>query len=620
MIIYEGRLKEFHRQVFNGEIANLIEEYFRLHGINHNNPSEHRAFQSSLSRLSSVLAFSKVNEDLNVAIEYQIPLTSKRVDFIITGKDEEDHNNVVIIELKQWEKCDITDKNDLVLTYTGGGLREVPHPSYQAYSYAKTIENFNEDVNRLDYRFYPCAYLHNFDESFRDKIGNVKYKEALALAPIFLEKDAQKLSDFIKQYVSKSDDGLILYTIDHGKIKPSIALQDEITKMIRGNDSFSLIDEQKIAYENILSLVRNDIDTNKKHTIIVKGGPGTGKSVIAVKLLANLIGKGYSAMYTSKNSAPREVYAKELIANKFKGNYIKNLFSGSGKFVNSKLNELDVIVADEAHRLNDKSGLYKNLGENQIKEIIHASKISVFFIDEKQRVTSSDIGTIDEIKKRANLEGSQIHEGEELTLSSQFRCNGSDGYLAFLENLLGIRGTANYNLEELDYDFEVFDDPNILREKLREKNKINNKSRMVAGYCYEWSSKKDHTKFDIVLKNGFIAQWNFSQTSTWAIDENSFEQIGCIHTCQGLEFDYVGVIIGKDMIYRDGKVRTDYTKRAKSDMSLKGFKNKEHEKDCDEIIRNTYRTLMTRGQKGCYVYCEDEELTEYIKKRLKAIK
>lgn len=620
MIIYEGRLKEFHEQVFNGEIANLIEEYFRLQGINHNNPSEHRAFQSSLSRLSNVLAYSKVNEDLNIAIEYQIPLTSKRVDFIITGKDQEDHNNVVIIELKQWEKCDTTDKDDLVLTYTGGGLREVPHPSYQAYSYAKTIENFNEDVNRLDYRFYPCAYLHNFNEKFRDKIGNVKYKEALALAPIFLEKDAQKLTDFIKQYVSKSDDGLILYTIDHGKIKPSIALQDEITKMIRGNDSFSLIDEQKVAYENILSLIRNDIDTNKKHTIIVKGGPGTGKSVIAVKLLANIIGKGYSAMYTSKNSAPRDVYSKELIANKFKSGYVKNLFSGSGKFVNSKLNELDVIIADEAHRLNDKSGLYKNLGENQIKEIIHASKISVFFIDEKQRVTSSDIGTIDEIKKRASIECSQIHEGEELTLSSQFRCNGSDGYLAFLENLLGIRETANFDLEGIDYDFEVFDDPNVMREKLREKNKVNNKSRMVAGYCYEWASKKDHSKFDIVLKNNFIAQWNFSQTSTWAIDENSFDQIGCIHTCQGLEFDYVGVIIGKDMIYRNGKVLTDYTKRARSDMSLKGFKNKLHEKDCDEIIRNTYRTLMTRGQKGCYVYCEDEELAEYFKKRLKSLK
>ena len=201
---------------------------------------------------------------------------------------------------------------------------------------------------------------------------------------------------------------------------------------------------------------------------------------------------------------------------------------------------------------------------------------------------------------------------------SQFRCNGSDGYLAFLDNLLGIKETANDTISDLNYDFRVYDDPNKLRDDLRELNKINNKCRMVAGYCYNWESKNDINLDDINLENDFHAKWNFSTTETWAIDEDSFEQVGCIHTSQGLEFDYCGVIIGKDLIYRNNKVVTDKNARAKSDKSLSGLKKfSDPIKKADEIIKNTYRTLLSRGQKGCFVYCEDKALSNYIKSIIK---
>ena len=200
-------------------------------------------------------------------------------------------------------------------------------------------------------------------------------------------------------------------------------------------------------------------------------------------------------------------------------------------------------------------------------------------------------------------------------MTSQFRCNGSDAYLAFLDNLLQIRQTANRTFDIKDYEIKVFDSPKVMMEELRIKNKVNNKSRMLAGYCYNWKSKKDPTAIDIEIGDDFKAQWNFNNTQTWAIDENSFDQVGCIHTCQGLEFDYVGVIIGKDLIFKNGRVLADPSGRAdKTDKSLEGFKNKPgHEKDCEIIIKNTYRTLLTRGQKGCYIYCEDKNLSNYIK-------
>jgi len=180
-------------------------------------------------------------------------------------------------------------------------------------------------------------------------------------------------------------------------------------------------------------------------------------------------------------------------------------------------------------------------------------------------------------------------------------------------------------LSNLGYDFKVFDDPNELMSVISEKNKINNRARMVAGYCWNWitSGKNRSDVFDINLpKYNFHKSWNLSNTQTWAIDPASINEIGCIHTSQGLEFDYVGVIFGQDMRFEDGKIMTDYSKRARTDNSLRGIKimasnyPEKAQKIADKIIRNTYRTLMTRGQKGCYIFCEDKALGKYIREKL----
>ena len=623
MIIYENTKGGFVSDVRDGLIATKIEQEFKNHNISHSNDAEYRAWSNSMQYMRNVIDDNDISDDCMIAIEYRIPLTSKRVDFLLTGMDETNANNIVVVELKQWENSKPTQREDLVEAFTGGANRVVCHPSYQAYSYAKIIENFNEDVYKRDISLIPCAYLHNYKEENRFNIDNDKYKEAIELAPIFLHDDIVKLRKFIKTYIKKKSNVDLLMMIDHGKLKPAKALQDALASMLSGNREFYLIDEQKVAYETVRKLLEKTLrDTNKvtgqsqKYTIIVKGGPGTGKSVVAIQLLCDLIAKGYSANYVTKNAAPRNVYFEKLKKNNFKQNYIKNLFKGSGSFIDVPNNFFDCLIVDEAHRLNAKSGMFQNLGENQIKEIIHASRVSIFFIDEDQIVTTSDIGSVDLINHYAAIENSMVYSGEEINLVSQFRCGGSDGYLAFLDNLLGIRETANYTFDR-DYDIKLFDNPNKMREALREKNKLNNKARMVAGYCYNWISKNDRTQYDINLEDGFKAQWNFNNTTTWAIDEESFEQVGCIHTSQGLEFEYVGVIIGNDLVYKNNKVTPDYTKRAKTDTSLKGIKTTKNYAIADKIIRNTYKTLLSRGQKGCYIYCEDKELLKHMADMLK---
>ena len=615
MIIYENTKGGFIRDIDTCYIEDIIENAFREHNVPHSNDSERRAWKYSLMHLGAALRDYEIDDECKLAIEYQIPLTAKRVDFLIAGQDNEGNNNVVIIELKQWEDCTPTNNDELVIAYTGRANRLVCHPSYQAYSYAKIIETFNEEVYKNNISIIPCAYLHNFLEINRNNIDNERYKNAIDLAPLFLKYDKEKLNCFIKKYIRKKDDIDLLYKIENGRLKPAKSLQDSLYSMMKGNKEFYLIDEQKVAFETVKSLVKDKLknNINKKHTIIIQGGPGTGKSVIAIKLLVELINNNYSANYVTKNKAPREVYFKKLRGKDFKKKYLENLFKGSGSYIDCSSNTFDCLIVDEAHRLNAKSGMYQNLGENQIKEIINASRISVFLIDESQKVTTKDVGSIDLINQYANQFNSEIHMGEELVLKSQFRCNGSDGYLAFLDNLLEIRETANH-LFDFDYEIKLYNSPSRMREDLKEKNKINNKTRMIAGYCYNWITKKDASEglYDILLEDDFKAKWNLNNTSTWAIDEESFDQVGCIHTSQGLEFDYVGVIIGNDLRYENNKVITDFTKRAKTDTSLKGIKSSKNFDLADEIIRNTYRTLLSRGQKGCYIYCEDKALLKHM--------
>jgi DUF2075 family protein len=342
--------------------------------------------------------------------------------------------------------------------------------------------------------------------------------------------------------------------------------------------------------------------------------------VVAVNLLAKLIERQRNARYVSKNAAPRAVYEAKLVGT-FRRSRISNLFCGSGSFHQCEPNTYDVLIVDEAHRLNEKSGLYRNEGDNQIREIIRAARCSIFFVDDDQRVTVHDIGHTEEIRRLAYEQHAVVTDRE---LSSQFRCNGSDGYLAWLDDTLDIRQTANNRLDTSEYDFRVFDSPADMHALIETKNRASNRARVVAGYCWKWPSKTNPAPYDIEIHEfRYRRRWNLAKDgSLWIVAPNSVDEIGCIHTCQGLELDYVGVIIGPDLAFRDGKIVADASKRASSDQTVKGLKKmrRENPEDArrlgDLIVKNTYRTLMTRGMKGCFVYCTDPELAAYLRTRI----
>ena len=607
MILYKGTVSDFNEDVFKGVIANKLEQLFLEHNIGKESRGEYRSWNNSLEVVSSTLQHANVSNDLWVAIEYQIPLTSKRVDFLISGLDESNNETVVAIELKQWDRVEKTSLENCVKTYVGGSNDVRPHPSQQILSYCQLISNFNVSVQEDGINMIPCAFLHNYPNEAKYILEDKDYSYVVSKAPLFYKNDRKELGDFVKKHIKKPANRDLFEVIDNGKLRPSKALQDSILDLLDGKDEFVMVDEQQVAYATIIKLVKDNIQKGGKYTIIVRGGPGTGKSVIAIQVMAKLISEGYAASYMTKNAAPRDVFKIKLTEGHKTLKYIAGILKSPISLENStRENVYPCLLVDESHRL------CKHYGHNQIEDIIRSSQINVFFIDEDQRVTAKDIGTVDMIKHYAALYHSKIIDDNSLTLKSQFRCNGSDGYMQFLDNLLGIRETPNTSLGGLDYDIRVFNSPRIMKEELEKINAINNKARIIAGYCYEWVSEQAPRAYDIWLEDGFKAQWNLRNGQPFAIADTSFEQVGCIHTCQGLEFDYVGVIVGKDMRFENGQVITDQSKIAESDKSS-GIRTCKDKELADRLIRNTYKTLMSRGQKGCFIYCEDKKLSEFIK-------
>ena len=667
MIIYRSSKAGFIEDTRSCAIVDKLLKNFEATEGRRASPGEERAWQSSLQYVANALDDRALPEDAGVAVEYQIPSCSKRVDVLLSGYDEAARPNLVVIELKQWSETAATDEDGILAAPRYSNfLARGPHPSYQAWSYAELLRSFNaacalsendeceyhpaaateapHPENRADapVRVKPCAYLHNHvREGAEANVLNPCYHDYLEAAPVFLAGPSEqaRLKTFLKRFITKGDAGKTIERVENGAIRPSKALADSIAGMIRGNREFILIDEQKTIYEHVLSLALKASQkpavsaegTPERRIVIVKGGPGTGKSVVAVNLLAALTARQVLACYVSKNAAPRSVYAAKLTGT-LKKTVISNLFKGSDwacELSPEHYGTFGCILVDEAHRLREKSGLFSNKGENQIRELIRAGRVTVFFIDDDQQIHVQDIGSVASIRAAAEAEGVPPEAIETFELPSQFRCGGSDGYLAWLDRILGIRDTANRTLEGTGYDFRVYDSATELREALlQEKAKgPGHEARLLAGYCWEWKSKKspdpEHTP-DIVLDDGrFAIPWNLNKDgSLWLLKDTDLEQAGCIHTSQGLEMPYVGVIIGPDLYVRNGEVLTNLSGRAKGDQSVRGLKTMQ-KKDpvkantiASRIIRDTYRVLMTRGLKGCFIYSPDSETRDWFRHQI----
>ncbi len=328
MIVYLAEKSQFLEDVDSNKIEEGILAEFRRTYRRSVGESEVNSWRNSMGFMQRIVDDEAIPNNAGVAVEFGIPQTVKRIDFILTGRNSDDRPTAIIVELKQWTEARSTNKDAIVNAVLGGARVETEHPSYQAWSYAALLEDFSEAVRDQNISLNPCAYLHNCVDG--SAISSPFYAAYTTKAPAFLRDDASKLRAFIKQHVKHGDSGKIIYQIRDGRIRPSKSLADCLASLLQGNREFLMIDDQKLVFETALLLTKES-NSAQKNVLIVEGGPGTGKSVVAINLLVELTKLGTVVKYVTKNAAPRAVYEQKLTGS-FTKSRITNLFTGSGAY------------------------------------------------------------------------------------------------------------------------------------------------------------------------------------------------------------------------------------------------------------------------------------------------
>jgi uncharacterized protein len=620
MRLYSGSSTQFLNDTIHNEIGDKLKESFFQYFRYYPSPNEVQSWRNSLRAVSQVFDYSGLN-DHGIILEYQLPQTSKRLDCMITGKDQAGSDRAVIIELKQWEKCESSDGENEVATWVGGAKREVLHPSAQVGQYKMYLQDLHpsfdgESAIKLD----AVSYLHNYTLIQNDELLAEKFTEKIKENPLFCADAVDAFSGFLKDKLSGGCGLPILERVEKTEYKVSKKLMDHVSKTIKEKSEYVLLDEQLVVYDKVFSLVKQGLNKQKKSVVIIKGGPGTGKSVIAINIMADLLRAGYDTNYATGSKAFTETLRKKI------GTRGAVQFKYFNSYMKAKKDTLDVLIADESHRIRETSNnrfTKKEMRSEtpQVEELIAASKIGVFFIDDKQNVRPNETGSAEFIKDTAIEMGCTVYEYE---LEAQFRCSGSDAFVSWINNTLNIKRTANviWDLKE-EFDFQIMDSPSALYEKIKSKNSEKKSSaRLVAGFCWQWSNPNpDGTLVNDVKIGEFQMPWEgkdgyklaagIPPASLWPNDPNGVNQIGSIYTIQGFEFDYVGVIIGPDLVYNFENQTWIALREKSADSVVKRSGEK-----LVELLKNTYRVLLTRGMKGCYVYFVDKETEKFFKSRI----
>lgn len=623
MHLYSGTSTDFieenHRSSIAGKLADSYFEHFRRRPAE----NEVRSWQNSLSRMSSVLQLGNMYEQ-GIIVEYKLPLSSKRLDVMVTGKGSGGIAGAVVIELKQWDKVDYSPIDECVTTFIGGSDKDRLHPSRQAFDYQQYLLDTHTAFSDGLVQLKSCSFMHNLEKDKAKVILDPKFARLLQLCPTFLKDDAgDGIVDYLQSSVGEGGGVDILRIVTEGSFRPHKRLLDYVAKTIRGEPAFTLLDEQRVTFNQILGLVRDRQANTDKSVVIVHGGPGTGKSLIALHLLADLAAENFTTMHATGSKAFTETLKMKV------GTRAGALFRYFNNFTMAEPNGIDLLICDEAHRIRKSSNhrftkTAVKSDRDQIDEILEAAKVSVFLIDDKQVVRPSEVGSSQLIRESASRFGAKVIEH---TLEAQFRCNGSDSFIQWVANTLELERTPQvlWDMND-DFDFDIVSSPVELDSWIRSMATLEYSARLVAGFCWPWSKpKSDGALEDDVVIGDWSRPWNarddagrlaagIPKSNFWASDPNGINQVGCVYTAQGFEFDYVGLIWGRDLMYRHGTGWVGQPEFSHDSMVKRGAKKNPEE--FLKLVKHTYRVLLTRGLRGCYVYFDDEETRNFVMSRI----
>ncbi|MYS41497.1 DUF2075 domain-containing protein [Streptomyces sp. e14] len=593
----------------------LTEQFVHMHGYRPG-ASEVRSWERSIPALAGVLNDAGLGE-VEVMLEYALPLNSKRADAVLAGVHPvTGEPSYVVVELKQWSQAE-PDEDDPALCRIDAYAHPVLNPIEQVRRYCEYLVNFNGAVAEHPSRVSGVAYLHNATEF---GVGALRAVELDNRGQLFTGERRGEFIDHLRSRLSDKVSGARpADELQAGRTVPSKQLMSVAAQEVREREQFVLLDEQQVAYRMVLNAVRKAKQSDHKEVVVVTGGPGTGKSVIALSLLGELYRQGVPALHATGSQSFTKTMRKVAGTRKRE---VQDLFKYFNSFMTAEKNALDVLICDEAHRIRETSAnrytpAAHRTGKRQIDELIDVARVPVFLLDEHQVVRPGEMGTVEEIKAAAATKGLECHV---VPLESQFRCGGSDAYLRWVVRLLGLQPGGPVVWEPDDrMQLLVADSPQQLEEFLEARRAQGYGARMSAGYCWPWSPEPkpgDPLPADVSIGD-WARPWNLRgersvsgapPSALWATDPAGFGQVGCVYTAQGFEYDWSGVIIGPDLVWRGDRWVTDRT--ASKDPV---FRKSTSDADVDRLIRNTYKVLLTRGMIGTIVYSTDPETREKLR-------
>lgn len=625
MQLYSGASTDFIAGTATNAITDRLITNFERHYRYRPGDAEVRSWQNSLSRFARVLEIADLR-DQGVIVEYQLPLTSKRLDVMVTGADRASGDDAaVIIELKQWDEVSPSYVDDCVETWVGGGLRKVLHPSRQAADYQRYLLDTHTTFSDGDVGLRSCSYLHNLATDRAQAIFDEAFAELIAANPSFVAEGTGDLASYLDHQVGGGEGGRVLDAVLAGRYRPHPRLMSHVAEVIDNEPAFVLLDEQRVAANEIIARVRNRQLAERPSVVIVRGGPGTGKSLIAVHVMADLARQGFAAVHATGSKA----FTSTLQATV--GRRASSMFRYFNNFGKVEPHSIDLLVADEAHRIRETSNTRftrkaDRTDRPQVEELITAAKVAVFFIDDRQVVRSGETGSVQLIRDTAAALGADVVEHE---LEAQFRCNGSDSFIQWVDNTLDIERTSHVLWQSDDpFQVAIAESPQELEADIRSWAAKGESARLVAGYCWPWSDPNpDGTLVDDVVIGTWSMPWNARPDSRrladgipashfWATDPGGLDQVGCVYTAQGFEFDHVGVIWGRDLVWRAREGWVFQPEHNKDRTAKRGLTK--HPERFARLVAQTYRVLLTRGMRSCTIYFEDPETENFIRSRIEA--
>jgi hypothetical protein len=602
-------------------VIRMTEQFVHAHGYRPG-ASELHSWERSVPELAKVLIEADLGQ-VQILLEYGLPLNSRRVDAILAGVHPADGQpSYVAVELKQWSQA-VPVEGDPRLCEAGGYGRPVLNPIEQVRGYCDYLINFNGALAQHPERLRGVAYLHNATEFGVSGLREAGEDEHGLL---FTGEQRGGLQEFLRsRFATGGDAASAADELLDGKARPSRQLMAVASDEVREREQFVLLDEQLIAYRLVLNAVERAKREDRKQVVVVTGGPGTGKSVIALSVLGELYRRGVPALHATGSKSFTETMRRVAGSRRRE---VRDLFKYFNNFITAERNSVDVLICDEAHRIRETSAnrftrAEARTGRPQLEELIDVARVPVFLLDEHQVVRPGEMGTVEQIRTAAARRGLDCVV---VPLDAQFRCGGSDSYLRWVVRLLGLEPGGPVAWEPDDrMSLLVADAPEELEAFLRARRAEGYGARMAAGYCWPWSKQTPPGQAlpaDVVIGD-WARPWNVygeravagaPPASLWATDPAGFDQVGCVYTAQGFEYDWSGVIIGPDLVWRENRWVTDRT-RSKDPV----FKRSTPDADVDRLIRNTYKVLLTRGMVGTIVYSTDPETRRMLHSLVPAV-